>query len=127
MRRAVQAAAVLAAAAAVFVGAAAQGKAGPPVEGEATGSLAQAEAGSPAHGQGRILGHGKAVTSKHTKDRALAHRATTAALAHAEGARGHQRPTVPGPSWNPAGRYVHTFDAGFNGTSVNTARWDKTW
>jgi len=63
-----QAAAVLAAVAAVFVAAAAQGKAGSPVEAEATGSLAQAEVGGPAHGQGRSLGHGKAVTSKQHED-----------------------------------------------------------
>ena len=117
MRRAAQATAVLAAAAAVFIGAAAQGKAGLPAQGEAAGSLAQGEAGGPAHGLGRTLGHGKAVTSEHAKARTPGHRATTAALAQG----------VPGPSWNPAGRYVHTFASGFNGTSLNTARWDKTW
>jgi hypothetical protein len=127
MRRAVLAGAVLAAAAGVFVGAAGQGKAGALAQGEAAGGLAQAEAGSPAHGQGRTLGHGKAVTPKHTKARTPARRATTAALARGEGAGGHRRPTVPGPSWDPGGRYVSTFHAGFNGTRVNPARWDKTW
>ena len=117
MRRAAQAAAVLAAAAAVFIGAAAQGKAGAPAQGEAAGSLAQGEAGSPTHGLGRTLGHGRAVTSKHTKARTPGHRAMTAALAQG----------VPGPSWDPAGRYVHTFVSGFNGTKLNTARWDMTW
>ena len=120
------AAAVLAAAAVVFVGVAAQGKARPPAQGEATGSLAQAEAGSPAHGQGQTLGHGKAVTRKHTKARTPAHRATTTGLTHGQSAAGRHKP-VPGPSWNPGGRYVNTFDAGFNGKSVNTARWQKTW
>ena len=108
------AAAVLAAAAVVFVAVAAQGKSGPPVQGEATGSLAQAEAGSPAHGQGQTLGHGKAVTRKHTKARTPAHRATTTGLTHGQSAAGRHKP-VPGPSWNPGGRYVNTFDAGFNG------------
>lgn len=125
MRRAMQGAAVLAAAAAVFVGVAAQGKTRPPAQGEAIASLAGAEAASPAHGQGRTLGHGTAVTSKHTKARPPAHQATTATLAHGESAGG--RHGVPGPSWAPAGGYVNTFHAGFNGTRVDTARWEKTW
>jgi hypothetical protein len=123
MRRAVPAAAVLAAAAVVFVAVAAQGKARPPAQGEATGSLAQAEAGSPAHGQGQPLGHGKAVTARHTKARAPAHRAT-AALAHGEAvAAGNIRDfllDLDGHDYNWA-----SVAPGYRGIALNS--WDSAW
>lgn len=54
-------------------------------------------------------------------------KACSAQATSGSGSGGGGGPTATAPSWKPTGTYTTTFDDEFNGTSIDTTKWNTDW